>query len=66
MGLERRRGRHRLGMPGRDHCMLIPAVAETVALRRSTPFGRLLGRLFERAATARPATRMPAPEPVGA
>lgn len=65
MGLERRRGRHRLGMPGHYHCMLIPAVADAVALHRSTPLRRLLHRLFERPAP-RPAPRLTAPGPLRA
>jgi hypothetical protein len=68
MGLQWRHGRHRLGLPGRYHCMLIPAVAEAVSLRRSTRLGRLLRRLFEPRAAARPRAehRLPAVGPVGA
>jgi hypothetical protein len=37
------RGRHRLGVPGARHCVLIPAVAEALAeYRRGAWFARLL------------------------
>jgi hypothetical protein len=42
MGNEWRRSRHRLGTPGLYHCVLIPTVADGVALRRSSWFASLL------------------------